>query len=465
MSNLSIQPLLNGAASNPAERRGRADGDAADRNDPVLAFNEVMRRHDPREAPARAGEAPRPRTAEPERPAQRTPPTDGAWPAEPAIKRDAAGGSRPIARSERGEPVDEAAGTPARGVTNTRAATSGPTADPAAAEAPDTATGDLFAQLGLALAAAGKMAGAPADSAGTAVAAGDAGDAADPVAVARPVASTLALAPAMDSGTEPAQRGAPIDDRADIGSTRPGARAPRGPDGGRAGPAPSMSAGDAAQQSLPIDARPDGHAGIESEFAGLAASLDARGAPAARSEPLAGTPLSLSAALSASPGAALGPVAVPATYSIAHAQVGTAMGARGFGDEFSQRVMLLAGQRVQFAEIALTPADLGPIGVTVEVRGQEASLVFGAAQSATRQAIEDALPRLREMFQAHGLHLVDAHVGAQLGHHGRRDNTPGGAARDALAARTAPLGEVQANSTPATASVLAHSNRLIDVRV
>jgi flagellar hook-length control protein FliK len=102
-----------------------------------------------------------------------------------------------------------------------------------------------------------------------------------------------------------------------------------------------------------------------------------------------------------------------ATYSVAHSAVGARVGSAGFADELSQRVVVFAGQKVQRAEIAVTPADLGPIAVSIEVRGQEATLAFAAANHMTRTAIEDALPRLREMLSAQGLQLAGTHVGSE----------------------------------------------------
>jgi flagellar hook-length control protein FliK len=102
-----------------------------------------------------------------------------------------------------------------------------------------------------------------------------------------------------------------------------------------------------------------------------------------------------------------------ATYSIAHTSVSAPVGGPGFANELAQRVVLFAGQKVQRAEIAVTPADLGPIGVAIEVRGQEATLAFVSSNYATRAAIEDALPRLREMFSAQGLQLTGTHVGSE----------------------------------------------------
>jgi flagellar hook-length control protein FliK len=44
------------------------------------------------------------------------------------------------------------------------------------------------------------------------------------------------------------------------------------------------------------------------------------------------------------------------------------------------------------------------------VRDDKASVWFGAAHADTRAAIENALPRLREMFESQGLSLADAGV-------------------------------------------------------
>jgi flagellar hook-length control protein FliK len=51
--------------------------------------------------------------------------------------------------------------------------------------------------------------------------------------------------------------------------------------------------------------------------------------------------------------------------------------------------------------------------VSIEVRGQEASLSFAAPSHATRAAIEEALPRLRELLAAQGLQLTGAEVNDQ----------------------------------------------------
>jgi flagellar hook-length control protein FliK len=44
------------------------------------------------------------------------------------------------------------------------------------------------------------------------------------------------------------------------------------------------------------------------------------------------------------------------------------------------------------------------------MNGDQASVQFGAAHVDTRNALENALPRLREMFASQGLSLTDANV-------------------------------------------------------
>jgi flagellar hook-length control protein FliK len=152
-------------------------------------------------------------------------------------------------------------------------------------------------------------------------------------------------------------------------------------------------------------------------------------------------------------------------YSSAHASVATPLAHAAFAQDFAQRVVLFAGQRVQNAELAITPADLGPIKVSIEMRGQEASLAFTAQHVTTRNAIEDALPRLREMFADQGLQLTHAHVGDQGRQDGgRHGGHAGQAARDASRIdRLSSLGAIGTPAPPRTQG--ARGVGLIDIHV
>ncbi len=77
----------------------------------------------------------------------------------------------------------------------------------------------------------------------------------------------------------------------------------------------------------------------------------------------------------------------------------------------SERVVMMANNKLQQAEIRLTPAELGPLRVQVSVDDGAANVSFQAQHAMTREAIEQALPRLRELFAENGLTLGQTNVG------------------------------------------------------
>jgi flagellar hook-length control protein FliK len=111
--------------------------------------------------------------------------------------------------------------------------------------------------------------------------------------------------------------------------------------------------------------------------------------------------------------------------------VRTPVGHPGFGQDFSSQVVLLARGATQNAQIHLHPAELGPVSVSIQMNGQQATLSLQAAHEATREAMRQALPQLHEMFRAGGLELAQAQVGD-----GSSGNTPW---RDAPAPRQGPF--------------------------
>lgn len=89
-----------------------------------------------------------------------------------------------------------------------------------------------------------------------------------------------------------------------------------------------------------------------------------------------------------------------------HAPVGTA----AWADEIGARVITMTESGNHTASLKLSPEHLGPLEINITVRDDKASVWFGAAHADTRAAIENALPRLREMFASQGLSLADAGV-------------------------------------------------------
>lgn len=94
------------------------------------------------------------------------------------------------------------------------------------------------------------------------------------------------------------------------------------------------------------------------------------------------------------------------------------VGTPAWEDGFANRIVWMARSDVQTAEIRLNPPELGLIEVTLTLSGDhnsQASVQFSAAQATTRDAIESALPRLREMMQENGIALGQASVDAGQG--------------------------------------------------
>ena len=89
------------------------------------------------------------------------------------------------------------------------------------------------------------------------------------------------------------------------------------------------------------------------------------------------------------------------------------VGTSGFSNEVGDKITWMANQGVQSASVQLSPEHLGPVAVHISVQDGSASVSFNANHADTRAALEQALPRLREMFATQGLTLTDASVSHQ----------------------------------------------------
>ncbi|MFK8043453.1 flagellar hook-length control protein FliK [Congregibacter sp.] len=84
-----------------------------------------------------------------------------------------------------------------------------------------------------------------------------------------------------------------------------------------------------------------------------------------------------------------------------------------FPGELTARMKTLVRDGVREARLQLHPAELGRLQVTVTTEGDQTKVAFTAETSAARDAIEQSLPRLREMLEQSGLQLANADVGEQ----------------------------------------------------
>ncbi|ALJ28350.1 Flagellar hook-length control protein FliK [Stenotrophomonas acidaminiphila] len=82
-----------------------------------------------------------------------------------------------------------------------------------------------------------------------------------------------------------------------------------------------------------------------------------------------------------------------------------------FDEAIGARVGWLADQKIGHAHIRVTPNDLGPVEVKLQLDGDRVHATFSSAHAEVRQALESGLPRLREMLGEQGLQLAQADVG------------------------------------------------------
>ncbi len=168
-----------------------------------------------------------------------------------------------------------------------------------------------------------------------------------------------------------------------------------------------------------------------------AAALHPLEAGAADAAPL------LSGALAAGTNGAEGPR--PAAPVAAAPPIQVPMQQPQWGQALGERVQWMIGHNLQRAQIHLNPADLGPLDVRVSFHQDQAHVSFTVHHAPVREAVEAALPRLRDML---------AEAGVQLGHAGVSDHSSGSAGGEPHAGVPAMAGHDEDEGGPV---LLSHS--------
>lgn len=86
------------------------------------------------------------------------------------------------------------------------------------------------------------------------------------------------------------------------------------------------------------------------------------------------------------------------------------VGTPAWDNQVGQKVIWMVGGEEQSATLELNPPDLGPVQVVLNVSNDMASVTFSSQQLEVRQALENSLPRLREMMSESGIALGNASV-------------------------------------------------------
>ena len=96
-----------------------------------------------------------------------------------------------------------------------------------------------------------------------------------------------------------------------------------------------------------------------------------------------------------------------------------------WGRVLGHQLTWLVNNRVQEAEIRVNPPELGPLAIRMSLHQNQTNLSFFCHEAAVREAIEQALPKLREMLDNQGITLNQAQVfdqglGRQSAHSGEQ---------------------------------------------
>lgn len=124
--------------------------------------------------------------------------------------------------------------------------------------------------------------------------------------------------------------------------------------------------------------------------------------------------------------------------------------------EFAGRVTVAVKNGLQEASIQLSPPELGRLEIKITTDGDQAKILFHVQNVAAREAIEQAMPRLREMLEQDGLQLAHGEV---FDHSSRSHQGDDGEAGSFEFDATADVGE--ANSDESQLEVVLQANNSI----
>lgn len=103
----------------------------------------------------------------------------------------------------------------------------------------------------------------------------------------------------------------------------------------------------------------------------------------------------------------------PASLQASHRlNVATPLQSPQWSNDFGQQLVWMTKNNLQTAQLSINPPNLGPIEVTLTMGKEATSAHFTSPYADVREAIESALPRLREMLANAGVQLGQADVGA-----------------------------------------------------
>jgi len=189
--------------------------------------------------------------------------------------------------------------------------------------------------------------------------------------------------------------------------------------------AASATAGDATAGITDATGSPDGAASMQDLMSVLSQNVaaDAKsnsdpGASQFNVDPTKGSASDTSTADTAAAGPnSLAHLGVASHFSTQHlwndtnmGELKSPVGSSAWDDELGTQLTWMTQKGLETGSLRVSPEHLGPVEVNISVQNGDASVWFGATHPDTRAALEQALPRLREMFASQGMNLTDSGV-------------------------------------------------------
>jgi hypothetical protein len=133
---------------------------------------------------------------------------------------------------------------------------------------------------------------------------------------------------------------------------------------------------------------------------------------------------------------------------------GLSQGNAAWGQAISERVLMMTAGNMQVAEIRLDPPELGTLHVRLQLNQDQASLNFTSPHAHVRDALEQQMPRLREMLAEQGLNLENSSVADDSQRRGRSAPESGSGA--------GVMAQADDDPAPAAPSVVSPGRSLVD---
>ena len=104
-------------------------------------------------------------------------------------------------------------------------------------------------------------------------------------------------------------------------------------------------------------------------------------------------------------------------------EINEPFGRASWSQAMGKQVLMMINQNIGSAEIRLNPANLGPIEIHIDMSEDQVNVAMSSRHAIVREAMEQALPRLREMLNDNGFNLSDTDVSQHSFAEQREQNT------------------------------------------